>query len=71
MAAIALSDDEALVLFAWLSERSEAFANDHRPSAEDVALWNLEALLEKQLAAPQATDYAERLAAARARLLAI
>ncbi len=71
MVAINLSDDEALVLSAWLAQRSEALANDHRPSAEDVALWNLEALIEKQLAAPFAADYGELLEAARARLLAV
>lgn len=59
------------MLFAWLSERSEALANDHRLTAEDVALWNLEALLEKQLAATFASDYGERLEAARKSLLAV
>jgi hypothetical protein len=36
-----------------------------------VALWNLEALIEKRLATPFADDHAERSEAARAQLLAV
>ena len=68
---LTLSDDEALVLFDWLGERSQAMANDHKPSAEDIALWHLEGLLEKQLVAPFASDYREQLEAARGRLKAV
>lgn len=68
---VTLSDDEAIVLFDWLTKRSETLANDHRPTADDIAMWNLEALLEKALADPFAPDYAERLEAARSRLKAV
>lgn len=65
---ISLTDDEALVLFDWLGQRSDGLAEGERPTAEVIALWNLEALLERALAAPVMSDYAERLEAARVQL---
>jgi hypothetical protein len=65
---ISLTDDEALVLFDWLGRRSDDLAPDEKPTAEIIALWNLEALLERVLVAPFMSDYAEQLEAARARL---
>ena len=67
---IELTDDEALVLFEWLARRSAAQAPDHVATAEDVALWGLEGLLDKQLVTTFAADYHDQLEAARARLLA-
>lgn len=68
---ISLTDDEALVLFHWLAQRSDVAAAEQKPTADDIALWNLEALLEKVLTAPFMSDYAEQLEAARARLTAV
>jgi hypothetical protein len=50
---IQLSRDEALVLFEWL-HRCEDAGTVRPPSghAEQVALWNLSALLERQLTEP-------------------
>jgi hypothetical protein len=68
---IELTDDEALVLFELLSDYG---ATDDgrmlaiRHVAERNALWRLEAALEKSLAAAFRPDYAEVLAAARARI---
>ncbi|MFT4254212.1 MAG: hypothetical protein QM608_17230 [Caulobacter sp.] len=59
---IGLTDDEALVLFGWLSDL------DAQPRAEQAALDGLVAALESRLTAPFTADYADQLAAARARL---
>jgi hypothetical protein len=69
--AIELSSDEALVLFEWLS-RTEERSNDFRDLVEDQAeqraLWNLTALLERELKEPFSPTYDELVANARARL---
>jgi hypothetical protein len=69
--AIGLSPDEALVLFEWLS-RTEELSNDFRDLVEDQAeqraLWNLTALLERELREPFSPAYNELVANARARL---
>lgn len=65
---ISLTDDAALVLFDWLGRRSDDLAPDEKPTAEIIALWNLEALLERVLVAPFMSDYAEQVDAARVRL---
>ena len=60
---IRLSRDEALVLFEWLHrcENEGRFtAPDHH--AEQVALWNLSALLERELVEPLRPDYARLVA---------
>jgi hypothetical protein len=66
---ISLTADEALVLFDILHR----WEDDDRVSApqhasEQVALWNLSALLERELREPFDPDYADQVAAARARL---
>ena len=66
---ITLSQDEALVLDAWL----ERFNKDTKPEAfEDQAeqrvLWNLAATLEKQLNQPLQKDYSSLLQSARGRI---
>ena len=62
-----LSDDEALVLFELLSSGKLAAATD---TAEAHALGVVLANLEKQLASPFASDYADQLATARLALVA-
>lgn len=63
---IALEQDEALVLFEALASKRLAATEP----AERNALWALEALLERQLAAPFASNYEEQLQAARASIVA-
>ena len=64
---VQLSDDEALVLFELLSSGKLAQATD---TAEAHALGVVLATLEKQLVAPFASDYSDRLAAAKSSLVA-
>ena len=65
---IDLESDEALVLFEYLARcRSGEYTPE--PS-ENIALDNLECLLERQIAAVFSPNYAQELEAARARLLA-
>jgi hypothetical protein len=66
---ISLTADEALVLFDLLHR----WEDDERVSApqhqgEQVALWNLSALLERELREPFAPGYNELVSDARARL---
>lgn len=66
---ISLTSDEALVLFDLLHR----WEDDDRVSAlrhpsEQVALWNLSALLERELPEPIEPRYADLLAQARSRL---
>ncbi len=66
---IRLTSDEALVLFAWLhrcEDEDEWVQSEHR--GEQVALWNLSALLERALVQPFARDYLGLVRAARSRL---
>ena len=66
-----LTNDEALVLFDLLFDhgtKGDAGALIVRSPAERNALWALQAALEKQLGVPFEADYAEQLAAARARM---
>jgi hypothetical protein len=66
---IELSRDEALVLFEWL-HRSEDQDRVSQPEhqAEQVALWNLSALLERALVEPFSQNYRQSVADARERL---
>lgn len=63
---LALTHDEALVLFEWLhsNEGKHGFSDQ----AEQRVLWDLEASLERQLAALVSPDYARLLNEARSRL---
>jgi hypothetical protein len=66
---IALSRDEALVLFDWLTRFNQAEHPDlFEAQAEQRALWNLEAILDKSLVELLAPNYKELLDEARARL---
>lgn len=66
---VGLSRDQALVLFEWLArtgagDQPAAFEDQ----AEQRALWDLEAALEKVLTEPFKSDYRERLEVARSRV---
>lgn len=63
---VGFSDDEALVLFEWLSRQNEPANLGFQDQAEERVLWDLLAQLEKALVAPLLPDYRERLANARA-----
>ncbi len=67
---VRLTADEALVLFEWLHrmEAGPGFDGVVEDHAEKVALWNLSALLEREMVEPFRDDYAKRVAAARTRL---
>ena len=69
---IELSNAEALVLFEWLHRMEAGPGLDGvvEDPAEKVALWNLSALLEREMVEPFHDDYAKRVAAARSRLTA-
>ncbi len=63
--AIALTGNEALVLYEFSSEDRKSEAHLVEDQAELRVLWDVEAILESSLVAPFATDYDDRLAAAR------
>jgi hypothetical protein len=66
---ITLTSDEALVLFELLHRWEDAdrvSAPEHQ--GEQVALWNLSALLERELVEPFDAEYGDLAAAARDRL---
>lgn len=65
---IALTSDEALVLFEFLSRFSESETLTVVDQAEERALWNLHALLEKTLLPPFQDDYRDQLQQARDQL---
>ena len=60
--------DEALVIFELLSRYSEDDTLEVTHKAEEIALWNALAALEKILAEPISADYKTILANARDRL---
>ena len=66
-----LTKDEALVLFEWLA-RNDAASGQLviEDESERNVLWVLEGLLERLLVEPLRVDYKERLAEARAKVLA-
>jgi hypothetical protein len=64
---IALSNDEALVLFEWLA-RFNAEEREFEDQAEQRVLWDLEAVLETRVPELFSPNYAVRVAEARARV---
>jgi len=66
---IALTADEALVLFEFLSRYSDSEELNIVDQAEQRVLWNLCCIFEKKLIAPFNMEYAQALSEARARLL--
>jgi hypothetical protein len=66
---ISMTSDESLVLFELLhrwEDHDEVSPPEH--PAEQTALWNLSALLERVLVEPFRSDYAALVEAARQRL---
>lgn len=69
--AVKLSHDEALVLFEWLSRTDDLtnhFGGIVEDQAEQRALWNLTALLERAMTDPFRPEYSTLVERARARL---
>ena len=67
---VALSADEALVLFELLARSDEAQLLGGIEPAEERVLWRVEAQLQKALVSPFREEYRTILAAARVRILA-
>lgn len=68
---IELSSDEALVLLKWGTRFNAGnhIAGSHTSDqAEERVLWDLESILETQLAQPLSDDYEKRLSSARERV---
>jgi hypothetical protein len=66
---ISLTGDEALVLFELLHRwEDQEQVSVPRNEAEQVALWNLSAALEKVMREPFGPEYARLLSEAQARL---
>lgn len=66
---VSLTGDEALVLFEMLHRwEDEERVSAPRNEAEEVALWNLSAALEKVLREPFSSEYARLVSEAQARL---
>lgn len=63
---VELSREEALVLLEWLSRLNKTGNSAFVDQAEQRVLWDLEAMLEANLAEPFHPNYDELLAAARA-----
>jgi hypothetical protein len=63
-----LSREEALVLFEWLSRFNKLEQRGFEHQAEQRVLWNIEAMLESNLAEPFDPGYGEILAQARAKV---
>lgn len=64
---LTLTTDEALVFFEWLTSFNEA-KHEFGDQAEQLVLWDLEAMLESALVAPLRPDYRVLVDAARERV---
>lgn len=65
---ITLTADEALVLFEMLHRWEADEVSQPQHQGEQVALWNLSALLERVVSEPFRLDYTHLVEQARARL---
>jgi hypothetical protein len=65
---LSLSNDEALVLFEWITRFNSDAKSAFEDQAEQRVLWDLEAQLESVLTEPLSATYRESLALARARV---
>ena len=65
---IKLTNDEALVLFDWLSRCDDSNLHTFEDQAEQRVLWDIEATLEKSLVELFADNYKDLLEAARQRV---
>ena len=70
MPSVELDPDEMLVLFELVSRFTNDDVLEIRDPAEQAALWNLTAALERVLSEPLTKDYATLLESARARVAA-
>jgi hypothetical protein len=66
-----LTNDQALVLFEWLSRLDEADAMPCEHEAERQVLWTLHGQLEKALTEPLRPDYRSLLEEARSKVLGV
>jgi hypothetical protein len=64
-----LTDDEALVLFEWLSRLDESDAAPCEHDAERHVLWALHGQLERTLKEPLQPDYRNLVANARSKVI--
>jgi hypothetical protein len=60
-----LTNEEALVLFDWISRYNEDDKNVFQDQAEQRVLWDIEAMLEEQLVEPLDERYNDLLKFAR------
>lgn len=65
---ISLNPDEALVFFDWLYRFNQKPVADFQCESEQRILWDIEAVLEKQIAAVFSENYSEILAKARQKI---
>jgi len=63
-----LSHEQAIVFFEWLSRFNKEQASGFHDQSEQRVLWDLEAMLESALVEPFDSNYADLLAAARAKV---
>lgn len=70
MLTLSLMQDQALVLFDWLSREDSKQSLPTEHEAEQKVLWLLEGMLERALVAPLQPGYPAAVSAARERVLA-
>ncbi|MBI9076237.1 MAG: hypothetical protein JEZ02_12565 [Desulfatibacillum sp.] len=63
-----LNEDEALVLFDWVTRFNEKGLSEFEGQTEERVLWDIEAALEKSLAAPFKENYLKLPVDARRRV---
>lgn len=64
---LALTSDQALVLFEWVARFNET-SHEFADQAEQRVLWDIEAMLESALLVPLSPDYKKLVQEARTRL---
>jgi hypothetical protein len=69
MLTINLSNDEALVLFEWLSHFDEINTSEFKDEAEQNVLWSLEGKLESLLVEIVKPDYKRLVEEAKKRII--
>ena len=67
---LTLSRSEALILFEWLASFDSTEKKPGADEAEQIVLWGLETLLEKELPEILSSDYDRLLASAKQQLVA-
>jgi hypothetical protein len=65
---VTLTEDEAIVLYAWLSRIDESDSADFADQAEQRLLWDLIAMLETQIDSVLSAQYQDEVAIARSRV---